>query len=107
MGTLTTKSKSLSTQAEYEGQGLKINVVYNEDAITSTLRSLNGNIYKSATGTAEDYTYAGNFDGKLKDGDIEYSLSQVKSADMPAVTAALADIEAIIREQEQPVNGES
>lgn len=106
MGTLTTKSKSLSTQAEYEGQGLKINVTYNEDAITMTLKSLNGNIYKSATGTAEDYTYAGNFNGNLNGEEIEYNLSQVKSADMPAVTAALADIEAIIKEQEQPVNGE-
>ena len=107
MGTLTTKSKSLSTQAEYEGQGLKINVTYNEDAVTMTLKSLNGTINKSATGTAEDYTYAGNFNGNLNGEEIEYNLSQVKSADMPAVTAALADIEAIIREQEQPVNGES
>ena len=107
MGTLTTKSKSLSTQAEYEGQGLKINVSYNEDAITMTLKSLNGNIYKAPTGTAEDYTYAGNFNGNLNGEEIEYNLSQVKSADMPAVTAALADIESIIREQEQPVNGES
>ena len=107
MGTLTTKSKSLSTQAEYEGQGLRINVTYNEDAITSTLRSLSGNIYKAPTGTAEDYTYAGNFNGNLNGEEIEYNLSQVKSADMPAVTAALADIEAIIRENEQPVNGES
>ena len=102
MGTLVTKIQNLNTQAEYEGDGLKINVTYNEDAIARSLKSLSGNIYH-----AEDQTYAGNFNGNLNGEEIEYNLSQVKSADMPAVTAALADIESIIRENEQPVNGES
>lgn len=101
MGTLTTKSKSLSTQAEYEGQGLKINVNYNEDAISNSLRSLSGSISH-----ADDQTYAGSFNGNLNGEEIEYSMNQVKSKDMAAVIAALADIEQQIRDAEQPVNEE-
>lgn len=101
MGTLTVKQKSLNTQAEYEGGSLRINVSYNEDAITSTLQSLDGNIYHAA-----DSTYAGNFNGRLSDGEIEYSLSQVKSKDFSAVIAALEDIVAQIRAQETTNAGE-
>lgn len=103
-GTMETKAKSIQTQAEYTGEGLTINVNYNEDAITMTLKSLNGTIYKSATGTAEDRTYAGNFSGQLNGEEIEYSMSGVKSSDMPAVISAIEDIESIIKAQEQPVN---
>ena len=92
MGTLTVKAKSLNTQAEYEGEGLKINVSYNEDAITSTLQSLNGNIYH-----AVDSTYAGNFNGQLNGEEIEYSLSGVKSKDFTIVITALEDIESQIK----------
>ena len=99
MGTLTTKSQAKNTQAEYTGNGLFINVNYNEDAITSTLQSLNGTIYKT-----ENMTYAGNFNGQLNGEEIEYSMSGVKSSDMPAVITALTDIETQIKAQEQPVN---
>lgn len=102
MGNLVTKKKSLTTQAEYEGQGLKINVTYDEDAVSSTLKSLSGSISH-----ADDQTYAGNFNGNLNGEEIEYNLSGVKSKDMPAVIAALADIESIIKDAEQPVNGGS
>ncbi len=99
MGTLTTKSQAKNTQAEYTGEGLTINVNYNEDAITSTLQSLNGTIYKT-----ENMTYAGNFNGQLNGEEIEYSMSGVKSSDMSIVIAAIDDIESIIKENEQPVN---
>ena len=104
MGTLVTKSQAKNTQADYAGEGLTINVNYNEDAITSTLQSLNGTIYKSPTGTAQDRTYAGNFSGNLNGEEIEYSMSGVKSSDMPAVIAAIEDIESIIKANEQPVD---
>lgn len=104
MGTLVTKSQARNTQADYAGQGLQIDVNYQEDAITSTLKSLNGTIYKAASGTAQDRTYAGNFSGNLNGEEIEYSMSGVKSSDMPAVIASLADIEAQIKAQEQPVD---
>jgi hypothetical protein len=102
MGTLVTKSQARNTQAEYTGEGLTINVNYTEDAVTSTLQSLNGTIYKTA-----NMSYAGSFNGQLQDGEIQYNLSGVKSKDMAAVFAALADIEQQIKDAEQPVNGGS
>lgn len=95
MGTLVTKIQNLSTLADYTGEGLKISVNYQEDAITSTLKSLSGNIYKEA-----DDSYAGRFDGKLNGEDIEYSMSGVKSRDMATVIGALGDIESIIKANE-------
>lgn len=104
MGTLVTKSQAKNTQAEYTGEGLTIKVNYNEDAITMTLKSLNGTIYKSATGTAEDRTYAGEFNGSLDGEEIKYNVNNVKSGDMATVIAAIDDIEEIIKANEQPVN---
>lgn len=101
MGTLVTKSQTSNTQADYTGEGLTISVNYNEDAISKTLKSLSGPIYKTA-----DMSYAGDFNGQMKDGEIQYSLSNVKSSDMPAVIAAINDIEEQIKAAEQPVNQE-
>ena len=86
MGTMTTTSKSLNTKAEYEGEGLKISVKYSEDAVSGVLNSVEGQIHK-----AEEY--AGNFVGALNNGEIEYSMSGVKSKDKSAVVAAITDIE--------------
>ena len=102
MGNLTVRAKSIKTQAEYEDESLKINVEITEDAINGTLQSLNGRIYHK-----DDLTYAGNFDGDLKDGEIEYSMSSVRSKDMSAVITALADIESRINADEEPENEES
>ena len=93
MGNLTVKTRSLSTQAEYVNaeSGLTINVNYNEDATTSTLKSINGTIYKQP-----DNTYGGNFNGQIQNGEMEYNLSGVKSKDMAKVFAAIEDIEELI-----------
>ena len=101
MGTLTIKTRSLSTQAEYVNaeSGLTINVNYNEDATTSTLQSINGSIYKT-----ENMTYAGNFSGQPQGGEMEYSISCVKSKDMAKVFAAIEDIEKLIEGENN--NGE-
>lgn len=93
MGTLTVKTRSLSIQADYVDatSGLTINVNYNEDAQTSTLKSINGTIYKT-----DGMTYAGNFSGQPQDGEMSYSISGVKSKDMGKVFAAIEDIEELI-----------
>ena len=90
MGTLTIKSKSLSTQADYVDatSGLTINVNYNEDVTTNPLQSINGSIYKT-----DGMTYAGNYSGQPQDGEMSYSISGVKSKDMAKVFAAIEDIE--------------
>ena len=84
----------LSTQAEYVNaeSGLTINVNYNEDTQTSTLKSVNGTIYKT-----ENMTYAGNYSGQPQGDEMEYSISGVKSKDMAKVFAAIEDIEELIK----------
>lgn len=104
MGTLVTKSQSMATKADYTGNGLFINVNYSEDAMTSTLKTVNGTINKSSEQAPEQLIYAGNFNGELKDGEIQYNMSGVRSSDMPSVIAAIADIETIIKAGEQPVD---
>lgn len=101
MGQLTIKSRSLSTQADYVDatSGLTINVNYNEDAQTSTLKSVNGSIYKT-----ENMTYVGNFSGKQQGDEMEYSISGVKSKDMAKVFAAIEDIKELIEGENN--NGE-
>ena len=92
MGNLTIRNRSLSTKAEYVDQtsGLKIDMNYQEDAVNNTLMSISGTITKVA-----DMSYAGNFNGQMNadDGQIEYSISGVKSRDMANVYSAIADIE--------------
>jgi hypothetical protein len=90
MGNLTIKSQSLATQADYVDatSGLTINVSYNQDNTTGDLKSINGTIYKT-----DGMTYAGNFSGQPQGGEMEYSISGVKSKDMAKVFAAIEDIE--------------
>ena len=90
MGTLTIKSQSPATQADYVDatSGLTINVSYNQDNTTGDLKSINGTIYKT-----DGMTYAGNFNGQPQDGEMEYSISGVKSKDMAKVFDAIEDIE--------------
>ena len=93
MGNLTIKSQSLATQADYVDatSGLTINVSYNQDNTTGDLKSINGTIYKT-----DGMTYAGNFSGQPQGGEMEYSISGVKSKDMAKVFAAIEDIEELI-----------
>jgi hypothetical protein len=93
MGTLTIKTRNLSTQADYvnEQSGLTINLNYTQNAQTYDVLSINGTIYKTA-----DMSYAGSFSGQPQGGEMEYSISGVKSKDMAKVFAALTDIEQLI-----------
>lgn len=93
MGTITIKSRAISTQAEYVNaeSGLTINVNYNEDAQNNAIQSINGTIYKT-----DGMTYAGNFSGQPQGDEMEYSISGVKSKDMAKVFAALTEIEELI-----------
>jgi len=98
-GTMTIKSSSISTTADYVNQeeGLTINLSYQEDAVTKTLKSLSGSVYKTA-----DSSYAGNFNGTMQEGgDVEYSISGVKRKDMGVLFDCLTDIEEQIANKEE------
>lgn len=103
MGTLTIKTRSLATQAEYVNtqDGLTINLNYTQDASTGDLQNISGTIYHSA-----DMSYAGNFNGTPNNGEIEYSMSGVKRRDIAIIYDALTDIEEQIAAENEPNAGE-
>ena len=92
MGNFEIKNRSLSSQGEYTDQenGLVVNVNFNENANEGTLQSINGNVQSS-----EDRAYVGNFNGRLENGKMVYTINAALT-DMPKILAALTDIESQI-----------
>ena len=95
MGTLTIKSSSLNRTADYEAQGIKINLNYQIGDQNGELLNISGTIY-----TGEN-VYAGNFSGTRRNDSIDYNISGVKLSDMPAINEALNDIETQINSSNQ------
>lgn len=97
MGTLVIKSSSLNRTADYTDttSGLRINLNYQLDDTDKSLIAINGSIYKTA-----DDSFAGNFSGNKSGETMEYNFSGVKLVDMPAVYAAVGDIETQITNEE-------
>lgn len=102
MGTLTVKSSSLSRTADYndENSGIVMNLNYQLDEATMTLKNISGSIYKTP-----DQSYSGSFNGNRNGEAIVYSLSEVKLADMPVVYTCLTDIETQINSNGQQEEG--
>ena len=88
MGNLVVKSSSLSRTAEYTDSvsGIEMNLNYQLDEVQMTLKNISGSIYKLQE-------FVGSFTGTLQNGEIVYSLSEVKLADIPAVYDCLSDID--------------
>ena len=92
MSTWKVNSKSMQSSATYTNGDYKIEVSYSEDATTNTLTSINGSIYKG-----EKQPYTGNFNGNRNGEEMSYSFSNIKLADMNAVTPMVLDIESKIK----------
>ena len=94
MGNFNVTNRSLTSQAEYTDptNGLIINVNYNEDAQSGTLKSITGSV------RTNENVHIGSFNGQSNNGEIEYNIS-AKRKDMAAIVAALAEIEAQIATQ--------
>lgn len=92
MSTWKVNSKSMQSSATYTNGDYKIEVSYSEDATTNTLTSINGSIYKG-----EEQSYTGNFNGNRNSEEMSYSFSNIKLADMNAVTPMVLDIESKIK----------
>lgn len=92
MSTWKVNSKSMQSNATYTNGDYKIEVSYSEDATTNTLTSINGSIYKG-----EERSYTGNFNGNRNGEEMSYSFSNIKLADMNAVTPMVLDIESKIK----------
>ena len=86
-------SRQAQTRATYMDGGYRVDVVYTEDATTSTLSSVSGDIYRK-----ENTSHAGDFNGNRNtDGEMSYSINGVRIQEMVTVTNMIADIEARIR----------
>lgn len=97
MSTWKINSKQMQSNATYTSGDYKVETSYTEDAQNDTLLSISGSIYKG-----ESQTYAGNFSGNVNgDGEMSYSFSGVKLADMNAVTTMVLDIEDHIKNGEE------
>ena len=98
MGTLTVKSSSLTRKADYvdANSSIVMNLDYQLDEASMTLKQINGSIYKTP---GQDF--AGSFNGTAQvDGTISYTLSEVKLSDIPVVYTCLSDIVNQINDQE-------
>ena len=90
MGTMTVKSVTKTTKADYENsvKDMKIILNYNKDGQTEALLSMNGTVLHLTSGEP-----AGNFNGVMNNGEMEYTFSGLKRADMIALEECLEDIE--------------
>jgi hypothetical protein len=83
--------KSETTRFEYTNESLTVNGSYSKNGQTGELRDVNGTAYKTVEG---NQTYVGNFNGVKQDGEMLYSMSQMKRQDSLAVWGAIDEIEA-------------
>jgi hypothetical protein len=97
MGTIKVTSQTLNTNFTYENESLSMTGSYQQDKITGNLVSISGTCYKPVEGQSE---YVGNFNGRMKDGEMKYSLSDMSRQDTVIVLDAIDEIEQYIKDQE-------
>ena len=75
MGTLTVKSSTIQSAADYENKDVNIamSLNYNTSTGVISLISINGSVTDTTNGK-----YLGNFNGNLVDGEIQYNFSGIK-----------------------------
>ena len=97
MGTMKITSQTLNTNFVYENDSLSVNGNYQQDKISGELVSISGTCYKpSAEGQGE---YVGNFNGRIRDGQMKYTLSDMSRQDTVVVLDAIDEIEQYINSQ--------
>ena len=96
MGRITVNSKSVSTNAKYENENVRIDFTHQKDMLTGKLTDINGNVFD-----LEGKTRKGYFSGRLNGDDIEYTFHGFKSLDAQELAvAAVKDIVEQIAETE-------
>ena len=94
-------SSTLSSQYNFVNDEVVVNGALNKDAITDTLQNVSGTVYrKNAQGEMGEYVC--NFNGYLRDGVINYSISELKRRDVNMVWDAIDAIEKHILPQNAP-----
>lgn len=88
----------ISTQNDtyqYDSESLSINGVSQKDAKTDELQTISGTAYKP-NGETQQGTYVGNFNGRMVDGVMKYTLSDMTRQDTMLVLDAIDEIEQYI-----------
>ena len=93
----------ISTQNDtyqYDSESLSINGVSQKDAKTDELQTISGTAYKP-NGETQQGTYVGSFNGRMVNGQMKYTLSDMTIQDTVLVLGAIEDIEKYINGENQ------
>ena len=93
----------ISTQNDtyqYDSESLSISGVSQKDAKTDELQNISGTAYKP-NGETQQGTYVGSFNGRMVNGQMKYTLSDMTIQDTVLVLGAIEDIEKYINGENQ------
>ena len=92
-------NSTLNSNFTYENDNLSINGSFMQDAKTEELQTISGTAYKpAAEGQGQ---YVGNFNGRMVNGVMKYTLSDMTIQDTVLVLGAIEDIEKYINGENQ------
>ena len=95
MSTFNITSSTLNSNFTYENDNLSINGSFQQDAKTDELQTISGTAYKP-NGEGQQGTYIGNFNGRMVNGVLKYTLSDMTRQDTMLVLDAIDEIEQYI-----------
>lgn len=95
MSTFQITSSTLNSVFTYENESLSINGSFVQDAKTDELQNISGTAYKP-NGEGQQGTYIGNFNGRMVNGVMKYTLSDMTRQDTMLVLDAIDEIEQYI-----------
>lgn len=95
MSTFNITSSTLNSNFNYENDNLSINGSFQQDAKTDELQTISGTAYKP-NGEGQQGTYVGNFNGRMVNGVMKYTLSDMTRQDTMLVLDAIDEIEQYI-----------
>lgn len=88
-------SSMLNSNFTYENDNLSINGSFQQDAKTDELQTISGTAYMP-NGEGQQGTYVGNFNGRMVNGVLKYTLSDMTRQDTMLVLDAIDEIEQYI-----------
>ena len=88
-------SSTLNSNFSYENESLCINGSFMQDAKTEELQNISGTAYKPNV-EGQQGTYVGNFNGRMVNGVMKYTLSDMTRQDTMLVLDAIDEIEQYI-----------
>ena len=95
MSTFNITSSTLNSNFTYVNDNLSINGSFQQDAKTDELQTISGTAYKP-NGEGQQGTYIGNFNGRMVNGVMKYTLSDMTRQDTMLVLDAIDEIEQYI-----------